>query len=177
MNMKTQNSAWGLFAVASVGLGILLGCDAHNRLVNAAKRVDEAQPLFTPVTASLAQQKMCDEQAAKKFRENDETVAFHEERRIAPMTSYTSHYDSMVNVCYVSVHSYGGTPLAVTDIVYDAFGGRVYANYIWINPQNKQFSEVPTSQCEIYIPGKPDEKCKTDSEFYALTEKYFGVTQ
>ena len=30
---------------------------------------------------------------------------------------------------------------------------------------------------EIHIPGKPDERCKTDAEFDELTEKYFGVTK
>jgi hypothetical protein len=31
--------------------------------------------------------------------------------------------------------------------------------------------------CEIHIPGRPDEKCKTDAEFDELTEKYFGVAK
>src|ERR1039458_7448224 len=123
MSMKAKNSAWVAFPVVCFGLGILLGCDTHGRSANAAKPANEAQPLYTPVTASLAQQKMCDEQAAKKFRENttgSKTV-----------NSYTSRYDPSVNVCYIRVHSIGGNPPMVTDVVYDAFGGRVYANYMW----------------------------------------------
>lgn len=144
--------------------------------MDAAKPAVQAQPLFTPLAASLAQQKMCDEQAAKKFHEN-ENSAFHEKERSALIGSYTSHYDPTVNVCYVRVHSIGGKNPMVADVVYDAFGGRVYANYMWINSQNKKYWEVSPSQCEIDIPGRPDEKCATSAEFDQLTEKYFGVTQ
>jgi hypothetical protein len=37
MSMKAKNSAWVLLAVVCLGLGILLGCGAHSRSVNAAK--------------------------------------------------------------------------------------------------------------------------------------------
>ena len=106
--------------------------------MNAAKPAD-AQPLFTPEPGTLAQQKMCDEQAAKKFHE-DESTALHVGS--TPLYSYTSHCDPTVNVCYVRVHSFGGTPPSVSDVVYDAFGGRVYAIYIWVNAQNKKYWEV-----------------------------------
>jgi hypothetical protein len=168
MSMKAKNSAWALFAVVCFGLAILLGCDTHSRSVNAAKPAGEVQPLFTPVEASLAQQKMCDEQAAKKFRESGHGA----------LDTYTSHYDPTVNVCYIRVNSTSTKKFPiVADVVYDAFGGRIYANYMWINSQNKKFWEVPPSTCEIHIPGKPDEICKTATEFDELTAKYFGVTQ
>jgi hypothetical protein len=166
--MKARNSAWALFAVVCFGLGTILGCDTHNRSVNAAKPAGGAQPLFTPVEATLAQQKMCDEQAAKKFSENGH----------GKYDAYTSHYDVTVNVCYIRVNSTSAEKFpVVADVVYDAFGGRIYASYMWINSQNKKYWEVPPSTCEIHIPGKPVEKCKTAAEFDELTEKYFGVTQ
>ena len=164
--MKARNSAWVFFAVVCFGLEILLGCDTHGRSANAVKPPGEAKPLFTPVAATLAQQKMCDEQAAKKFSENGH----------GKYDTYTSHYDPTVNVCYIRVDSISAEKFpVVTDVVYDAFGGRVYANYIWINSQNKKYWEVSPSTCEIRILGKPDEICKTDAEFDELTEKYFGV--
>ena len=168
MSVKTKNSAWVLFATVSFGLGIPLGCDTHSRSVNAAKPAGEAQPLFTPVAASLAQQKMCDEQSAKKFSENGH----------GKYDTYTSHYDPTVNVCYIRVNSISAEKFPiVADVVYDAFGGRVYANYVWVNSHNKKYWEVSPSTCEIHIPGKPDETCKTDTEFDELTEKYFNVAQ
>ena len=167
--MKAKNSAWVLLAVVCLGLGILLGCGTHSRSVNAAKPSSEAHPLFTPEAASLAQQKMCDEQAAKKFSENG--GAGH-----GALGGYTSHYDPTVNVCYVRVSSTSAEKFpVVTDVVYDAFGGRIYAKYIWVNSQNKKYWEVSPSTCEIDIPGKPVEECNSAEEFDELTEKYFGV--
>jgi hypothetical protein len=168
MSMKTKNSVWVLCAVVCFGLGILLGCDTHSQSAKATKPAGEAQPLFTPEAASLAQQKMCDEQATKKFSENAH----------GKNDTYTSHYDTAVNVCYMRVHSlsFDKFPM-VSDSVYDAFGGRVFAEYMWINSQNKKAEEVPPDVCLIYIPGKPAETCRMAVEFDALTEKYFGVTK
>jgi hypothetical protein len=67
-----KNLVWVFIAVVSFGLGILLGCNAQHQSVSAAKptlKPLEAQPLFTPQAASLEQQKMCSEQAAKRFHE------------------------------------------------------------------------------------------------------------
>ena len=174
--MKAKDSAWVLSAVVCFGLAVLFGCTSHSRSANPPKPISEAQPLFTPVVASLAQQKMCDEQAGKKFRENDGSDDIPKSR--STISSYTSHYDPTVNVCYIRVNSTSAEKFpTVVDVVYDAFGGRVYANYMWINSQNKKYWEVPPSKCEIYVPGKATEACHSDSEFDELTEKYFGVTQ
>jgi hypothetical protein len=89
---------------------------------------------------------MGDEQAAKKFRENGHGA----------FDSYTSHYDPTVNLCYVRVNSTSAEKFPIVgDVVYDAFSGRIYANYMWINSQNKKAWEVSPSTCEIRIPGKP----------------------
>ena len=175
--MKTKNSAWVLFAVVSLGVGILFGCDNHSRSVNAAKPVGEAQPLFTPVAASLAQQKMCDEQAAKRFHEDVNSDDFGNKKKNPPISNYTSHYDPAVNVCYVRIRSVYGKPAMVSDIVYDGFGGRVYANYAWGEAPGEKLGDDSPSECEINIPGKPAEKCTTATHFDELTEKYFGVTR
>ncbi len=176
MTMKAKNSSGALFAVVCLAFEILLGCGTRNRSVNPAKPAAEAQPLFTPVAASLAQQKMCDEQAGKEFRGNRSIDSIP--KSSTDISSYTSHYDPAVNVCYVRVNSssIGKIPVE-TDVVYDAFGGRVYANYIWVNSQNKKYWGVSPSTCEIDIPGKPAEKCTSAEEFNELTEKYFGVSQ
>lgn len=160
-----MKAAWGLVAVACLGLGILLGRDMRSRSVSADKPAGGAEPLFTPVTASLAQQKMCDEQAGKKFHEDKHST----------YDSYTSHYDPTVNVCYTRVTTYAGA--AVSDVVLDAFGGRIYAEYVWAKSPKKKISDTPTAMCEVYIPGKPKQTCKSVAEFDALTEKYFGVAQ
>ena len=176
MSMKAKDSAWISLAVVCFVFGILSGCNTRHQSANAEKPRGDTQPLFAPVTASLAQQKMCDEQAGKKFRENQSTDNIPESKTI--ISSYTSHYDPTVNVCYVRVVSTSADKFPIiTDVVYDAFGGRIYANYLWINSQNKKAWEVSPATCEIHIPGKPDETCKTSEEFDELTEKYFGVAQ
>lgn len=126
------------------------------------------QPVFTPHEASLAQQKMCDEQAAKRFREYTE--------KKEQFSSYTSHYDPSVNVCYVRIDRLVDGPTTAINVL-DAFEGRVYAGYIWTNPQHKNYSEVAPMECDITIPGKDKILCKSSDEFNALTEKYFGVAQ
>jgi hypothetical protein len=130
--------------------------------VNATRATGEAQPLFTPQQATLAQQKMCDEQAANKFREYTGGNA--------PASSYTSHYDPSVNVCYVRVYFVSGKPALITDTVYDAFGGRVYANFAWTG----KLGNEPTV-CRIRIPSKPVELCSSPKEFDDLVKKYFDV--
>ena len=160
MSMRGKTSRWVLSAAVSFGVGSLLGCNTHSPSVNAAKPSD-AQPLFTPQAANLPQQKMCDEQAGRKFHEFG----------YGKSDDYTSHYDPTVNVCYIRIHSVGTNPAMVADVVYDAFGGREYGNYTWM------YSEVAPTTCEIRIPGKPVEKCNSPEEFDRLTEKYFGVAR
>lgn len=168
MSMKAKDSAWVLLAGVFSVCGVLSGCNPQ-RSAKAEKPRANAHPLFAPVTATLAQQKMCDEQAAKRFRELRE--------KSGALTSYTSRYDPAVNVCYGRVYYMSGAPPMVADTVSDAFGGRIYANYMWINSQNKQSSEVPPVTCEIHIPGKPDETCNTEEEFNKLVDRYFDVAQ
>ena len=159
-----------VWAVACFGFGILLACNSHKGTVSTAKpnpNAIEEQPVFTPVGTGLAQQKLCDEQAGKRFQED----------KHSNYTSYTSHYDPTANVCYIRVNSTSSEKFpVVVDMVYDAFGGRVYANYMWIDSQNKKYREGTPSKCELDIPGKPVEECKSLEQFDALTEKYFGVT-
>jgi hypothetical protein len=175
--MKAKNSAWIiLLAAACFGLGFLVRHDTHSQPVNAGKPISnaQAQPLFAPVTATLEQQKMCSEQATKAYREylTPDSIP----RPKGEIGSYTSHYDPAVNVCYIRVDTTSADKVPMNSaVVYDAFGGRVYATYTWINTENKKFWEVSPTDCEIHIPGKPDETCKSSDDFNELTEKYFGV--
>jgi hypothetical protein len=159
-----KGRAW---AIAYLGFGILLACNSQRQTVSAAKPTPkpvEAQPLFTPEAASLSEQKMCDEQAAKKFREYAGANT--------PISSYTSRYDPSVNLCYVRVLFMNGRPAYATDTVYDAFGGRVYAAYGW----TEKSGDVPT-MCKIFIPGESVQLCKSTTEFNELVGRYFGVAQ
>jgi hypothetical protein len=83
------------------------------------------------------------------------------------------------NVCYIMVHYLDmshGYPSA-SDTVYDAFEGRRYATYIWINSQNKKFWEVAPAVCSIRPLGQDEMSCKSSDEFERLVDKYFGIGQ
>jgi hypothetical protein len=121
-----------------------------------------------PRLATLAQQKVCAEQAEKQFNSTSASQGSAE---------FTSHYDARANVCYIMVHdarvSYGNPTVSV--VVYDAFEGRVYANYMWINSQKKKYWEVAPMECDVKPRGQPEIVCKSSDEFEELIDKYFGI--
>jgi hypothetical protein len=146
-------------------IGVILLINTH-----ADAQQSEAVP---PRSATLAQQKMCDEQARKKFHEDNQDVPPHERGQ------YTSHFDAAGNVCYMLVHHAGtgnGVP-SVSDLVYDAFEGREYASYTWVNTQKKKYWEVAPMECKVKPRGKAEITCKSSAEFEGLIEKYFGVAK
>ena len=122
-----------------------------------------------PRLATLAQQKMCAEQSEKQFNSTGASKS--------SAADFTSHYDARANVCYIMVHDAGvsyGNP-TVSDVVYDAYEGRVYANYMWINSQKKKYWEVGPMECDVKPRGQPEITCKSSNEFEELIDKYFGI--
>jgi hypothetical protein len=124
--------------------------------------------------ATLAQQKMCADQAQRSFNESD----FSKPKKTDTENyQYTSHYDAAANVCYIMVsgtYNGNGKP-AASDVVYDAFEGRMYANYVWINTQNKKYWEVPPMICSVKPRGGDEIICHSSDEFETLIDKYFGI--
>jgi hypothetical protein len=119
--------------------------------------------------ATLAQQKMCSDQARKKFQEDYPNPSVS--------TSYTSHYDAKVNVCYIRVHEVGvanGAP-SVSDTIYDAFEGREHGSYFWLNDKGKKYWEVAPFECYVKPLGEERISCSTAKEFEELAEKHFGL--
>jgi hypothetical protein len=138
-------------------------------LLGLAASLTQAQTSVAPHAATLVQQKMCDEQAWKKYHEDNP--------KAGPLSSYTSHYDVSANVCYIMVHSYessGGTP-AISTLVYDAFEGRMYASYMWMNTEKKK-GWVEPLECYVKPRGQEQINCKSSDEFDRLVDKYFGIS-
>lgn len=129
------------------------------------------------VTASLgqtlSQQKVCDEQAYLRFQREFENI-------FTNASSYFSHFDPKVNVCYVmlagSGHVVGTQDDKITVVsveVKDAFEGSNYGEfYLRICAD---CSDKPT-QCYV-IPHGSDAsiRCDSSAKFYGLVRKYFGV--
>jgi len=120
--------------------------------------------------ATLAQQRMCDERAEEEFHKYN--------KKPSPSDGYTSHYDARANVCYMMVHAVmvdKDKSVSVSDTVTDAFEGREYASYIWINSEGKPYYEVPPTDCSVKPRGQPSIDCKSSEEFHSLVDKYFGI--
>lgn len=124
--------------------------------------------------ATLAQQKMCADQAQRSFNESDFSKPSKTDTR---SYEYTSHYDAAANVCYIMVHGApnGKGVLGSSDVVYDAFEGRVYASYIWSNPQKKKYWDVPPLECSVKPRGGDEIICHSSDEFETLIDKHFGI--
>lgn len=122
-----------------------------------------------PRQATLAQQKLCAEQARKFF--------FDPEFNHDTWTEYSSHYDAKVNVCYVMVrldifldkeHSEKFHSVAFT--VFDAFEGVERASI-----QKDTTTTGKPFACHVKLPGKESIFCKTSDEWDALVLKHFGI--
>ncbi len=139
-------------------------------LFGLAASLTQAQTSVAPRAATLVQQKMCDEQARKKYHEDNP--------KPDPLSNYTSHYEAGANVCYVMVHTYhtyNGSPTVSTS-VYDAFEGRMYASYMWINAEKKKYWEVEPMECYVKPRGQEKIYCKSSDEFDQLVDKHFGIS-
>jgi hypothetical protein len=130
----------------------------------------------TPQRATLAQQKTCDAQASKQFHDGRKLDG-HLKEDPSGLNGYTSHFDPSVNVCYVWVRwgKIDKNGASFADTISDAFEGRIYASYMWINLQGKQAAEVTPTICSVKPRGQDEITCKSEEEFVRLVDKYFGI--
>lgn len=132
--------------------------------------------------ATLAQQKMCADQAKKFFADAFKVASFGATKKTVVMfpPSYVDHYDAKANVCYVAILREdsidGGKTMTTSSAVYDAFEGTAYATYISISTSDKvmKLRELKPF-CEVYPRGQAKVTCKSEGEFNELVKKYFGL--
>lgn len=131
-----------------------------------------------PRAATLQQQKMCADQAKKAFADIDtaSTKEIYYTRY-----EYVSHYDPKANVCYIMTISYSlmrsNSTRTLAYLVFDAFEGRVYANFLRLVQKGKADYEVKPDECSVKPRGQKEITCKDSEEFEALVEKNFGIAQ
>jgi hypothetical protein len=133
-----------------------------------------------PRAGSLSDQRMCAIQAKKAYSETD--FAKPDPDFITTANEYTNHFDAKANVCYIMVHIYKisrkDKTRTVSYVVWDAFEGRVYANFLSINLNGAKADYlVEPMECSIKVPGQKEQSCKTTEEFEELVEKNFGVAR
>jgi hypothetical protein len=139
---------------------ILSGC------AKAPSPVESHEP--TPAVATLAQQKMCSDQADKSFNNS----SFSEKSKGSLGNTYTNHFDAAANVCYIEVttRSMSGNDFLYGHLIYDAFEGRVYGSFAKIthNPKPLECVLTPRDHTEIH--------CDSQEEFDTFALKHFGTT-
>jgi hypothetical protein len=130
----------------------------------------------TPQRATLAQQKMCDAQASKRFHDGRISEDYLKEDP-SGMNGYTSHFDPSLNVCYVWVRwgKIDKNGASFADTISDAFEGRIYASYMWMNIEGKKSSEITPTLCNVKPRGQDEITCKSEEEFGRLVDKHFGI--
>lgn len=128
--------------------------------------------------ATLAEQKMCADQAKKFFTDDIQAQVQIRTTVVAP-PDYIDHYDAKGNVCYVAILQFdsidGGKTMTTSTGVFDAFENTSYATYVWTSDKTKEYWQVKPTMCTVRPPGLPSVTCTSDDEFDELVEKYFGL--
>jgi len=134
--------------------------------------------LMLPAVGWGQDSKACAKQAAK---------AYEERSRLEPdlpptLYTYTSHYDSAANICYVMFYKAyekekGSSISSESIAVLDAFQGRTYGTFL----------ATPMGHVETCTVSRPDRvpvesnhsndnDCHSEAEFKALVFKLYGIT-
>jgi hypothetical protein len=115
---------------------------------------------------SLETQGKCSKQA---------TIAFAEGGwNRSAFVDYTNHYNPALNKCFVEIINndfVDGHPSHSTILV-DAFEGKVYGNYVWINLRGKKWWEVSPVECSVTTFSGEEKHCSSSGEFDALVKDY-----
>jgi hypothetical protein len=173
-------------AILAATLLVLTGCSGQktsSQISNtkAAAKSDRVEQIdiaeaAVPDTphASLSQQKQCADQSKRAF---DEYVASVKNSKDGMGYEFTSHFDQKNNICYILVH--GGPMMnrkpAFSYLVFDAYEGRQYADYFWMNTEKKKYWEVSPLVCNVQPRNAEQIFCQSDEEFASLIEKNFGI--
>jgi hypothetical protein len=158
-----RNAFVVLLAMTVVVLAVVI----HSQSAKlSALQTRTAEVKTVPQTASMELQSQCAKQAAIAFKQS----GWSSEK----LADSTNHYNTRLGKCFVEITNTtieNGHP-GHSAIVSDAFEGKVYASYEWINVTNKQFWEVPPTECQVAMPNGETKYCKSSGEFEEFTKIY-----
>lgn len=121
-----------------------------------------------PTAASLDLQEKCSKQARLQFN-NDGWGS-------VKLAFFTNHYNEKLNKCFIWVtattfdKSTGRT--GNSQYLEDAFEGKVFGNYIWIEDKVKKYWEVPPIECDMILQTGEKKICASSDEFEELANNY-----
>ena len=144
---------------------ILCGC-AHEKTDKQISPIPlQTQNSSQQIPATLAQQKICADQAEKNF--NDSSFSGKDEGG-----TYTNHFDPESGVCYMEVtirRMSIDNNFQFSDIILDAFENRTYGELTTFSKDRKPVA------CSVKPRGQSEIICESKENFDALALKYFGV--
>jgi len=151
---------------------LLAGCDS-DRIAKLQKENQELTAKLDATTKAvgLEAQEKCAKQAEIAFKQS----GFHNGGPNNTLVGYTNHYNQKLNKCFIDISTTETNVKGVSVYrdVSDAFEGRPYADYMWINNQGKKYWEVKPFMCKVTpISGGEDKTCQSQDEFEALINGY-----
>ncbi|HEX6494702.1 MAG TPA: hypothetical protein VF018_04415 [Acidobacteriaceae bacterium] len=158
-----RNSFVVLLAITVMALAVVI----HSQSAKIAALQSRTADIKTaPQAANMELQSQCAKQAAIAFKQSGWSTE--------KLADSINHYNTVIGKCFVEITNTtieNGHP-GHSAIVSDAFEGKVYGSYQWINVTNKQFWEVPPTECEVTMPTGETKYCKSSEEFEDLTKIY-----
>jgi hypothetical protein len=99
-----------------------------------------------------------------------------------PGGSFLSHYDGKLKKCFAETLDGGVDKILhkayVNRSVTDAFEGRIYAQYYWVNLKDLKYWEVAPSTCKVTLPASGEQRnCHSLDEFDSLVKEAFGTAE
>jgi hypothetical protein len=91
-----------------------------------------------------------------------------------PFAGYSNHYHQKLNKCFITVSNTAmiGSMPSVRISVQDAYEGKVYATYFWLNRHGQKYWEVKPDTCEVTLLSGEDKTCESQKEFEQLIKIY-----
>jgi hypothetical protein len=138
------------------------------KLNNVEKENQELTAKLNGVTkgASLELQKKCADQSASEFK----TWGWNKK----PLAGYDNHYQQNLNKCFVRIENseFTNNVPATSITVSDAYEGKVYGDYQWINTEGKKYWEVKPFICKVTLLSGEQKFCHSKEEFDELVKVY-----
>lgn len=149
--------------VVSVALAVML----HSQSAALKNLQQKADP--TLLAPNLELQQRCADRAAEVFKQE----GLSGER----FADFTNHYSAKLGRCFVVIHNSSmiGKAPSTSKSLSDAFEGKVYGSYGWINSQGKKYWEVAPSECVVTLPSGDEKKCQSSEEWDELVKAYMEM--
>ena len=118
-----------------------------------------------PKNASLAVQGQCAEQAERMFK----NLGWNKK----DYASFENHYNVKLNKCFIRIdNTEVNNGMTTSKTLMDAFEGKVFGEYVWINSKKEKYWDVKPMICKVTILSGEEKICTSDTEFNDFAKAY-----